>query len=446
MADPTARLTRVLCRRDLIIYGLVILTPTAPYPVFGVIQQQSQGHAALSYLVAMIAMLFTAISYGRMAGAFPSAGSTYAYARNTFGSRIGFLAGWSMILDYFLIPLLSVIYASITLARLWPAVPYAVWVALFTAFITIINLRGIRMTARANVVLFAIMLTCSLWFLVAAATELISSGAFALGWLSEAWIHKANFSFPSLLFGAGLATLSYIGFDAISTLSEESLDAKRDIPMATVLVCFLQGAICIATVYVASGVWPDFSTFPQVETAILDVGRKAGGASLFHAITIALLVAGIASSLTGQAGAARLLYAMGRDGVLPRRIFGQVNANASVPAGGLYVMSGLSLVGAFLIDFQLSVELVNFGAFVGFILVNLSIIRHFYFRRGLRHGKDLWMNLVFPLLGALICTLVWLSLSTKAKTAGFAWLGMGVFYLFCLTRGFRRPTPSLEVP
>lgn len=422
-------LARVLRRRDLILYGLVILTPTAPYPVFGVIQQGSQGHAALAYLVAMVAMLFTAMSYGRMAAAFPNAGSTYAYARDSFGERVGFLAGWSMILDYFLIPLLSVIYISITLNRLAPAVPYPVWVIAFTVLITGINLRGIRMTARANVVLFIAMLGCALWFLAAAA-----------GWLlspehqipSRIWFDPESFSLSSLLFGAGLATLSYIGFDAISTLSEESIAPQRDVPLATVLVCVLQGAICIATVYVAAAVWPDYRHYPQVETAILDIGQKAGGAALFQAITIALIVAGIASSLTGQAGAARLLYAMGRDGALSKRVFGQVDADVSAPTGGLYVMSALTLIGAFLIDFQLSVELVNFGAFVGFILVNLSVIRHFFVRQQLRQGKHFWTHLIFPALGAVICIVVWLSLTMKAKLVGFAWLGVGAAYLFLL--------------
>ena len=149
-------LRRVLSLRDLILYGLVILTPTAPYPVYGLVQQTSHGHAALSYLVAMVAMLFTAASYGKMSGAFPSAGSTYTYAQRALNPHIGFLAGWAMILDYFLIPLLSVIYAALTANRLLPQVPYAVWVIAFTVAITLINVRGIRVTTRAgNVMMVA---------------------------------------------------------------------------------------------------------------------------------------------------------------------------------------------------------------------------------------------------------------------------------------------------
>src|SRR6266851_5924394 len=144
VADPggTPRFKRVLSRGDLILYGLVILTPTAPYPVYGIVQQVSQGHAALSYLVAMVAMLFTAASYGKMSGAFPSAGSTYTYAQRALNEHVGFLAGWAMMLDYFLIPLLSVIYAALTAARLMPQVPYLAWAVLFTVSLTLVNIPG----------------------------------------------------------------------------------------------------------------------------------------------------------------------------------------------------------------------------------------------------------------------------------------------------------------
>ena len=147
-AKGSKGLRRVLSRRDLVLYGLVILTPTAPYPVFGIIQQESHGQAAAGYLVAMVAMFFTAASYGKMAAVFPSAGSTYTYAQKGLNPHIGFLAGWAMILDYFLIPLLSVIYAALTAERMLPQVPNWAWVILFNVAITAVNLRGIRMTQK----------------------------------------------------------------------------------------------------------------------------------------------------------------------------------------------------------------------------------------------------------------------------------------------------------
>jgi putrescine importer len=437
------RFRRVLSRTDLILYGLVILTPTAPYPVFGIVQQVSHGHAALSYLVAMVAMMFTAASYGKMSGAFPAAGSTYTYAQRALSEHIGFLAGWAMILDYFLIPLLSVIYASLTAARLLPQVHYFVWAALFTALITMINVRGIRVTANASKVMMVIMSGCAVLFVyLASRWVVVSQGAGGL--LNQVGILRPEeFQVSPLMLGAGIATLSYIGFDAISTLAEDTMRPERDVAVATVLVCVLQTVFCVATVYLATLVWPNYRSFPDVETVILDIGRTIGGPWMFGIITFVLLVAGLASALTGQAGASRLMFGMGRDGVVSKRIFAYVHPRYSTPTRSIYLMAGVSLVGAGLMRFQLAVELLNFGAFIGFILVNLSVIRHYYIRRRERSGLAFFTNLVFPALGALVCSYVWMNLTTKAKLVGFGWMGLGLLYLAVITKGFKIPPKSL---
>lgn len=442
-------LKRVLSRKDLVLYGLVLLSPTAAYPVYGIVQQTSMGHAALSYLVAMVAMLFTAASYGKMSGAFPSAGSTYTYAQQALNPHIGFIAGWAMILDYFLIPLLSVIYAALTGNRVFPQVPYVVWAIAFTVMITAINVRGIRVTARAGNVMMVLMTVCAaLFILVATRWVMVHHGGGGL--LSMRGIYRPEtFGLRPLMLGAAIASLSYIGFDAISTLAEDTIRPERDISIATVLVCLIQTVFCVATVYLATLVWSDYRTFPNPETIILDIGRVAGGAWMMGFISFILLVAGLASALTGQAGASRLLLGMGRDGVISRRIFAHVDPRYSTPVRGIYLMGFISLVGSVLLRFQLVVELLNFGAFIGFILVNLSVIRHFYFRLHQRRGLVVFSSLIFPLAGAMVCTYVWLNLSLKAHLAGFCWLGLGVTYLAVITRGFRiapNTMSSLQAP
>lgn len=436
---------RVLSLRDLILYGLVILTPTAPYPVYGIVQQASHGHAALAYLVAMVAMLFTAASYGKMAGAFPAAGSTYTYAQRSLSEHVGFVAGWAMILDYFLIPLLSVVYAALTAARLLPRVPYSFWAVLFTISITMINVRGIKMTAQASRVMMVIMTFSAALFVGLAALRVVQAHGWAGLLVGTAIFNRGTFVLHPLMLGAGIAALSYIGFDAVSTLAEDTQNPERNIAIATVAVCVIQTVFCFLTVYLAALVWPDYSSFPESETAILDISRLLGGVWMLGWITFVLLVAGLASALTGQAGASRLLFGMGRDGVISRSIFGYVSPRYSTPTRSIYVMAAFTLVGSLLIRFQLAVELLNFGAFVGFILVNLSVIRHYYFRRRERAGLNTMTNLVFPLLGAVVCVYVWMSLTTKAKAVGFIWLGLGVIYLAGLTRGFRNPPRALKI-
>jgi putrescine importer len=252
-----------------------------------------------------------------------------------------------------------------------------------------------------------------------------------------------TFSLGPLMQGAAIASISYIGFDAISTLAEDTIRPERDISVATVVVCLIETVFCVVTVYLAALVWPDYHSYPEAETVILDIGRVAGGAWMMGFITFILLVAGLASALTGQAGASRLLLGMGRDGVISRRVFAHVDPRYSTPVRSIYLMGAVSLAGSLLMRFQLAVELLNFGAFAGFILVNLSVIRHFYLRRRERRGLAFFTNLVFPLAGAVVCSYVWMNLTWKARVAGFCWLAIGVIYLAVITRGFRLAPRSL---
>lgn len=378
-AVPAQGLRRSLSRKDLIVYGLAILTPVAAFPVIGIIQQVSHGHAALSYLAAMVAMLFTAASYGRMAADFPTAGSAYTYAGQAIHPVAGFLAGWSMILDYVLVPLLSTIFVALTAGRLIPSIPYAAWAFLFAGSITLINVRGMQSTKRANEIMLTVMIMAAAWFVVAAALH-VSGLAGVAGLLSpRALVRPESFSVQAIMSGAAIATLSYLGFDAVSTLAEDTRDPRRDIGFATVFVCILQTLICVAVAWLAVLTWPPEKAFPNVETAILDISRLAGGTALFGFTTVVLLVAGLASSLASQAGASRLLYGMGRDGMLPRSVFAHLDPKYATPVRSVWLIGVISFAGSLLIGFQQIVELVNFGAFAGFILVNLSVIGHYCF-------------------------------------------------------------------
>jgi putrescine importer len=445
VAAPSSGLRRVLSRKDLVIYGLTIITPTAVYPVLGIVQQTSNGHASLTYLTALIGMIFTAFSYGSMAAAFPSAGSTYTYARRALHDYVGFLAGWSMILDYVLIPLLSGVYVALTAARLVPAIPYAVWAFLFAAGITLVNVRGIKVTTRASRWMIVAMTASAVLFVALATRWVIST----LGWdgllQPTLLLNPETLELPKLMTATAIASLSYLGFDAISTLAEDTRDAERDIGTATVLVCLLQAGICVLITYLAAAVWPPSNPFPDVETAILDLSQQIGGAGFFAFTSGILLVAAIASSVTAQAGASRLLYGMGRDRILPASIFGYLDPVHASPTRSIYAMGIICFVGALLVSFQLVVELVNFGAFTGFILVNLSVIRHYFLRGNRRNGLAVVRYLIFPLTGALVCAYVWFNLGSNAKLLGFGWLLVGLVYLAVLTAGFRKPMGTLEI-
>ncbi|MCI0422865.1 MAG: APC family permease [Acidobacteria bacterium] len=436
---------RVLSLRDLVLFGIAFVSPTAPYALFGIVTEKSNGHIPLVYLIAMTAMSFTAVSYGRMAMAYPEPGSTYTFASRALHPNLGFFAGWGMILDYILIPLLSIIYVGLMGFKFMPQVPYLVWVIVTAMGITAINLRGIEMTARANLVLNCIMIASLIWFAVTALMALASGGGEGL-LSSKPFYNPEAFSFGSLMGAASIAVLSFLGFDGISTLAEDAQNGSRDIARATVLVCFICGGLFIGQTYLAQMVWPDYRSFPQVETAFMDVSRRVGGEPLFYFVSLALVVAGLGSSITGQASASRLLCGMGRDRLLPQRLFGYIHPKLGTPVYSVLLMGAVHLCGAAFLKFGEAAEVINFGAFVGFMAVNLSVIRHYFLQLKRRHsGAQLFLNLVFPSLGFGICFYIWLNLSRFALKLGAAWMVLGFFYLLFLTRGFRRSLGELKL-
>jgi putrescine importer len=429
------QLQRVLSLGDLVFYGIVLITPMAPVGIFGIAGQRSGGHAATTILLAMAAMTLTASSYGRMAARWPSAGSAYAFVGRGLNRYLGFLAGWAMFLDYLIIPVLNTIYVALTLGRLAPRIPFAAWVSFTVLAMTLLNLRGIRYTARASRLLLAAMAVVILVFLVLSVRYLLAVGGWG-GLLSlKPFYNPATFDWGAIGAATSLAALTYIGFDGVTTLAEEANDPRRTVPLATVLVCVVTGLLSTLQVYLAQQAWPDYTAFPNLETAFLDVTARVGGPALFKAVAAVLIVSCFGSGLTGQAGAARLLYGMGRDGVLPRRLFGHVDAHRRNPTYNVLLLAILTFGGALLVSYELAAALLNFGAFLSFLGVNLA---------ALRHSRP--APAAASALGFLFCLWIWLSLPRPAKIAGSAWLLAGILYCAIQTRGFRRPPAAVDFP
>ncbi len=433
-------LSRVLGLWSLVIYGIVIVQPTAPMSPFGVVSVAAGGHVVTTLLVAMVAMLFTAISYGRMAAAYPSAGSAYVYVGRELHPALGYVTGWSMLFDYVMNPLICVSICSKLAGNYMPEVPYPAWAVFFACLFTGLNLRGVKASARTNAIIAG-------GLVLVLAAFLVSAGRYLLGQPLDAAAHPRPFYDPETftlarISGAtALAVLTYIGFDAISTLSEEVQNPRRNVLLATVMVCLFTGIFGALQVYLAQLVWPDWTSYPDVDTAFVHVAGRAGGATLFVVLNLALLVANMGSGMGAQLGASRLLYGMGRDEAIPRGFFGKVHPRTHVPHNNVLLIGVIALVGAFTISYGFGAELLNFGALIGFMGVNVAAFVH-YFWRG-RHRSVL--SFALPLLGFAICAYLWWSLSLPARLVGFTWLGTGVAYGAWKTRGFRKPIEFREV-
>ncbi|HEX4485413.1 MAG TPA: APC family permease [Terriglobales bacterium] len=435
-AAEQPHLRRLLTIKDLVFFGIVLIQPIAPVGIFGLAQEKSHGHVAATIIIGMVAMMLTAFSFGRMAALYPSAGSAYTYVSRGLGARLGFVAGWSMSLGYLIIPLVNTAYCALTLERVFPGVPYAVWAVLFVVLITTLNLRRISATAHTNTVLLAVMTVVIVGYVGLAIKYLIQTGGWG-GLLSyEPFYTPGKFELRAIGTATSVAALTYIGFDGVTTLAEEVHEPKRSVPIAVVLVCFLTGVFSTIEVYLAQLVWPDYTTFTNSETAFLDVTHRIGGPWLFQAMGWVLVVACLGTGLTGQAGAARLLYGMGRENVLPRAFFGHLSPSTRIPNFNVILIAVLTLAAIPFVDFELAATVLVFGAFVAFMGVNLAAIRENFFRR--RNGQPkIVRDLVVPGLGFLICLAIWLSLPTPAKIGGGAWLILGLLFDGIKSRGFR---------
>src|SRR6266446_3565093 len=436
-------LKRALGLPALVLYGIILIQPTAPMPLFGVAYDKAHGHVVTLILIGMVAMLFTAISYGRMANAYPSAGSAYAYVSREIHPAPGYLTGWSMMFDYVMNPIICVIWcgkATVDL-HILPFVPVWAWFVIYGVLFTVLNLRGIEASARTNTLLAAGLGVVILLFFGAAIHYLFQNPPADAAALGRPFYDPATFSWKAISSGAALAVLTYIGFDGISTLSEEVHNPRRNVLLATVLVCLITGVLASLEVYVAQLVWlKPASAFPSLENAFSHVAGLVGGHALFVIVTASLLVATIGSGTGAHLGAGRLLYGMGRDNAIPRKFFGYVNPRTRIPSNNIILVGVITLVMAYALDYNkngydLGAQLLNFGALFGFMGVNLSALIHYYVR-----GRDRRLRqLIPPILGFLICLYLWASLAKITLIIGICWLTAGVLYGAWRTSFFTKP-------
>lgn len=443
------KLRRVLSLWDLVFYGMVLIQPTAVIPLFGVAQKLSNGHTVTTILIAMIAMMITAVSYGRMAAVYPSAGSAYTYVGRTLHMNLGFMVGWAMLLDYILQPLINVVWISAALkSRYLTAVPFPITALGVAAFVTSLNLIGVRSSARANKFLLLAMCIVLAFFFVLGVHFLYDHGRWGALFSLQPFYDRSTFSMPMVWGATSFAALTYIGFDGITTLSEEVKNPRRNVMLATVLVCLLTGLLSGAEAYLGQRIWPDWHKFHNLETAFMDVCHRVGGPVLFEAMGVVLLLAALGSALTGGLGAARLLYGMGRDGVLPARYFGHLSVKNNTPTYNILLIGAVAWGGAVVLNYVGSAyehagELLNFGAFLAFMGVNFSSFWHFALRR--KEGRPrVFLDILLPLLGFVFCASIWWNLSALAKIVGGIWFLLGLVWLLFLTKGFRQPAKKID--
>jgi putrescine importer len=469
-ATPTTgvRLRRTLTLTDLILYGIIVIQPVAPMSVFGVLSDRGHGHVVTAILIAMVAMLFTGISYGRMARAYPSAGSAFTYVAQEVNPAVGYITGWSMVMDYMLNPLICTVWCAGQANQFAPGVPAWFWKIFFAVVFTLLNIRGVKTSARINTGM-AIAMGAVVIAIFVAAARYIFGAPHGAEYFTRPFYDPHTFTYGGLLGCTSIAVLTYIGFDGISTLSEEAENPRRNILLATVLTCVVIGVLSAVEVYVAQLIWPASQPFPDVNTAYSYVAGRAW-APLFTVVGFTLLIANLGSGLGAQLGAARLLYGMGRSNALPKSFFGSVDSKHRIPRNNVFVVGAVALIGAFVLEivagyktyslgttaltfetvkkilnggeaYGLGAEMLNFGALIAFMGVNVAAFLRYYVR-----SKEKKLGfLIPPVLGFVICLALWLNLSKPAIIVGSIWMAAGIAFGVWKTRGFRQEL-SFELP
>jgi amino acid transporter len=450
--NGAVRLHRTLGLWNLIIIGMVIIQPTAPMGIYGVISNKAHGHVVTTILIAMVAMLFTAISYGRMARVYPSAGSAYTYVGQEMHSALGYVVGWGMVMDYILNPLICTAFCAKAAMNIVPGLSYYAWILIFAGFFTWTNLRGIKTSARLNEALCVGMSIVVLLFF-ACVIRYVWHLHYDPGFFTRPFYDANNFHPPLILAGTSVAVLSYIGFDAVSTLSEEVENPRRNIMLATVLLCLVTGVLSGLEVYAAQLIWGS-KPFPIdiVESAFAIVSRQAGGVILFQIINFTLLIATMGSGMGSQLAAGRLLYGMGRGNALPKSFFGVIEPKNRVPRNNILLIGAFALAGAGILEllanrtgggaYEIGAQALNFGALISFMGVNAASFVH-----QIRHPESRGTTtMLWPFLGFIICGFLWFNLSLPAKVLGAVWMVTGITYGAIRTRGFRSELVTFEIP
>ncbi|MFV7500884.1 APC family permease [Acinetobacter pittii] len=446
------KLQKTLGLWHIIIIGLAYIQPMTLFDTFGLVSEESHYHVPTSYIFALIAILLTSISYGHMIKRYPSSGSAYTYAQKSIHPNVGFMVGWSSWLDYLLSPMVNIILAGIYLDALFPTVNHWVWVIVLTAFMTGVNLRGARFVANFNsLIVFVQLLVIGIFtFLVYSKLQMgynaegpITAATRYQLWSLEPFWNELT-SVGALVTGATLLCFSFTGFDSLSSLAEETKDTEKTLPKAIFLTALIAGVIFVISTYFMQIYFPHDpkNYFEDVAATQPDILLLVGG-SLFQSYVLAFaIITVMASGISAHAGVSRLMYAMGRDGVINKKIFGHVSPKNYTPSYNILIVGVVALSAGFM-SLDIVISMISFGALTAFTFVNLSVISRYALRDGrTKNFKDIFNFVIIPLLGFFSIFALWLEIEETALKYGLWWAMFGILYLGYKTKGFKYQAPQ----
>jgi putrescine importer len=416
---------RSLSLWQVVVIGVAYMAPATVFDTFGIISRVTEGRVPLAYLLALVAMLLTALSYARFSRISSKEGSAYTYTTETCGKTMGFFVGWCSLLDYMLLPLINALLAAFYLNALMPDVSYTAWVMIMVGLVTLINSFRINILANFSFIFVAATLVMMLVFIFLVVTGIGNSQGYS-GILTTKPLWNGNTEMMSLISGISLVCFSYLGFDAVSTLASETKNPTKTIPKAIILTTLVGGGIFITVSWFVQLSFPSLSQFKNPDEALPEIALFVGGAVFQSALLTVQIMNAFASGLATHASASRLMYIMGRDGVFNKRIFGAISKKRGTPLYSIFFVGMISLL-AIYVDLATVVSFVSFGALIAFTMVNFSVFMKFYVLRKERLGfKNVFMNVFLPLVSVLSLLGLWINLEKSALEFGGIWLCVGI--------------------
>jgi len=432
--QPT--LKRALKLRDLVFYGMIMMTLIAPAAIFGQVEQASGGMTPLVYIVGAVCMLFTALSYKAMSEEFPVGGSVYSYVQRGFNHHVGFIAGWMIMLDYFFVPALLYAMVAAICVSTFPGIPLVVWIILFLVVDEVINIRGIEYTATADLILFFVQLATILVFLICG-IKFIADGGGAGSFNIDPIYQPGKINFAFIASACTIAALSFLGFDGISTLADEAIKPKQDIGRAVIIALIGSACLYVIQTYIACLVLPDWqSTDPNA--GFFDAAELVAGNWFRVAfVVVVILSGGIANTLVAQSSAARLMCAMGKDKVLPP-ILSKIHPKYRTPYMALLILGGFSFALAFLMPTATLVRFVNFGAMTSFLMLNVTVFVYFVIKKKQANSFGRIIKyVVCPIVGVVILLYIMSGFEKITYMVGISWLIAGIIIGAVQSKGYK---------
>lgn len=428
---------------QVIMFGLAYMAPMIVFGTYGTLYETTNGFVPYAYLFATIAMLFTAYSYGQMAKAFPSAGSAYTFVSKSLHPSLGFMVGWTILLDYLFLPLVIWLIGAEYLTTAFPMIPSWAWIIIFIVVTTLVNIIGINTTTSMNLLIMIFQLLVIIIFIILCIWSVMHGMGEGHLFSKHILSLKGNHISP-ILAGAAIACYSFLGFDAVTTLAEETNNPRKTIPKAIMLITIIGGCLFVLVAYVLSITIPNFNAIHNTESAAFEIAKIVGGNFLSALFLSGLVLAQLASGLSAQTSGARLLYAMGRDGVLNKQIFGFIERRSQTPIFNLLFIGVVGIVGVFM-SISTSTSFINFGAFISFAFVNISVIAYYFIKLEKRKGLKWIPYLLVPVIGVILDVSLFVSLDKHALILGGVWTCLGFLYLMYLTKCFSKLPPSLAI-